>query len=373
MLLQGAMLAAAIGTRDQRYAGTLLGVAQVAAGMITQRYSRNAEREADFYGTEYLAKAGYDPHAAVSLQETFVRLSQDRPESGWVQGLFASHPPSTERVENNRSIVGRLQQDYPQAKRFGADDYQRALTQIRRDAPAYAAYDSARKSLSEKNLETALVQVNEALSLQSKDASFHGLRGDIRYRQKRFEDAVTNYSRAVGLDAGHFSNYLGRGMARKQLRDNANARADLGRSVELLPTAVAYNALGQLAEADGNADEAVKYYQAASQAQGEAGRTALVSALRLDMPRNPARYLPARVARDNQQRLVLQVANTTPMPVSDIKVAVEVVGVNGARKVLELSVANLRGNATQLLQVPVAGDAVVDARAYVRQARLGNR
>ena len=216
-----------------------------------------------------------------------MRLSKDRPQGGWLDGLFASHPPSAERVANNRSIVGRLQADYPEATRFGADDYQRAIGQIKRDAPAYSAYDKARKAAAQKQWEQALKHVNEALSLQSKDASFHGLRGDIRYRQKRFDDALINYDRAVALDDAHFSNYLGRGMSRKQLREFAAAKADLNRSVQLLPTAVAYNALGELAEAEGNDDAAVKYYQAAAGAQGEAGRTALTNALRLDVPRNP--------------------------------------------------------------------------------------
>ena len=47
MLLQGAMIAAVIGTRNQEYAGAVLGGAQLAAGLITQKYGRDAERESD--------------------------------------------------------------------------------------------------------------------------------------------------------------------------------------------------------------------------------------------------------------------------------------------------------------------------------------
>ena len=45
----------------------------------------------------YMKAAGYDPRAAVTLQETFVRLSEGT-QTGWLEGLFASHPPSAERV-----------------------------------------------------------------------------------------------------------------------------------------------------------------------------------------------------------------------------------------------------------------------------------
>jgi len=52
VLLQGAMLATVIGARDSNYANVLVGAAQLAGNLITQRYGRNAERESDFYGTE---------------------------------------------------------------------------------------------------------------------------------------------------------------------------------------------------------------------------------------------------------------------------------------------------------------------------------
>ena len=39
------------------------------------KYGRDDELEADKYGMKYMASVGYDPQAAVSLQETFVRLN----------------------------------------------------------------------------------------------------------------------------------------------------------------------------------------------------------------------------------------------------------------------------------------------------------
>ena len=49
--------------------------------------------------------SGYDPEAAVALQQTFVRLSEGQSDRGWLAGLFASHPPSAERVEQNRETA----------------------------------------------------------------------------------------------------------------------------------------------------------------------------------------------------------------------------------------------------------------------------
>ena len=78
VVAQAAMLGVAIGVADTDYVNAALGAAQLAAGLINQKYGRNAEREADYYGTRMMAEAGYDPHAAVTLQEKFVRLAEGR-------------------------------------------------------------------------------------------------------------------------------------------------------------------------------------------------------------------------------------------------------------------------------------------------------
>jgi predicted Zn-dependent protease len=78
----------------------VVGAAQQGAQLIGLKYSRDAEREADYYGADFMVKAGYDPYAAVTLQEQFLALSNDQGQQG-VASWFASHPTSAERVQNN--------------------------------------------------------------------------------------------------------------------------------------------------------------------------------------------------------------------------------------------------------------------------------
>ena len=56
---------------------------------------------------KYMAKAGYDLQGAVDLQTLFVKLSKGQ-KSSWINGLFASHPPSPERVAENKKHMLRL-------------------------------------------------------------------------------------------------------------------------------------------------------------------------------------------------------------------------------------------------------------------------
>lgn len=66
------------------------------------KFSRNAEREADFLGLQYSYKAGYDPVAMIDLLE---RLKEDR---GKVPGIFSSHPMTRDRIERAERTIGEI-------------------------------------------------------------------------------------------------------------------------------------------------------------------------------------------------------------------------------------------------------------------------
>jgi predicted Zn-dependent protease len=105
--MAAAQIGAAVGGVDTNVAGLLIQGAGVGAQLVQQKYGRDQELEADYYGMKYMKLAGYDPGGAVTLQETFVRLSQQggAKQQSWLEGLFASHPPSIERVEKNKATA----------------------------------------------------------------------------------------------------------------------------------------------------------------------------------------------------------------------------------------------------------------------------
>ena len=369
MLAQAVLLGVAIGTSRSEYGQVLVGGAAAAAGLLNQRYGRDAEREADQYGTRYLAKAGYDPMAAATLQETFVRLSEGK-ESSWLEGLFASHPPSSERVANNRRLAEELRAQGLAGKEIGKARYESAIARLREDAPAYAAADEARKALGKDELEKAEGLVRKAIALQGREPTFHGLLGDLQRKQRDFGTAIESYDAAIARDPEYFAYYLGRGLARKNQGDRALARADFDRSVKLLPTAIAYNELGRMAEAEGNVDQALRLFEAASKSDSQAGQAARASAMRLDLPRNPGRYLKARVERDARGRLVLGVNNPTDVAVGDVTVRIETLDNQGRAREGTRRFQRLAPGATEWVVLMQDATALSDARAGVVAARI---
>ena len=192
MLLQGGLLAAQVAASDSDYGNLYMAGAGLAAQLALQRYGREAELEADRYGIEYMKRAGYDAQGAVSLQEMFVRMSEKQ-DSGWLAGLFASHPPSQERVDANRRQVAKL----PPGGEVGTECFHAAMAQTMRAKPAYDAYDEGRKALKDKKPEVALAKADQAIKLVPGEGHFHALKGDAFLLQKQLPAATQAYTDAI--------------------------------------------------------------------------------------------------------------------------------------------------------------------------------
>lgn len=367
LLLQGAVLAAGVASGGSDYGDYVVGGAGVAANMLNQKYGRDAESESDYYGMKYMVRAGYDPTAAVALQETFVRLSEGR-NSSWLDGLFSSHPPSQERVEANR----RTLQEFPPGGEIGREKYRRNIASLLASKNAYEAYDEGVEALSEGKVGTALEQAQTALSIEPREALFHALRGDVRFQQKRYEDAVTNYDRALERNNDFFLFYLQRGLAREKLGHIDNAYADLEQSVKRLPTAPALKVLGDISQTRGDYAAAKKYYSAAAGSNSPAGKEALASLVRLDLPENPQKYLAVRVGLNNDKYLVAQVENSTAETVADVAVQLQFKDVSGQTRQISLRAPGQIGPGQKVLVATGIGPnpQISNVQAAVTQARL---
>ena len=228
--------------------------------------------------------------------------------------------------------------------------------------------DVARDALNEGELNEALVQVNRALDLYPSEALFHSLRGAIRMRQERWGDAVTNFNRAVDADRTYFAHYLQRGLAHYKLKNNDAAQRDLDQSVRILPTAVAYNALGQLAEARGDTTAAQRYYEQAAGSGGATGKAARSRLVALQIDSSPAKFVRSEVRRDGAGQVWLIVANVTDLPLKDIAVRVELQSSAGT-KTETLRVASLAAGRSVQSALPGSAE-LLNARAYAVAASI---
>lgn len=93
----------------------LADLTNMAGQAIISGYGREAELEADRLGASYLAKAGYDPEAMISVistlkdQDTFERerARLENRDPRLYHGVFASHPDNDTRLKEAVAAAGR--------------------------------------------------------------------------------------------------------------------------------------------------------------------------------------------------------------------------------------------------------------------------
>ena len=323
MILQGVVTAAAIGAAvsESEYGNYVVGGAQLGSQLISTKYGRNAELESDYYGTQYMARAGYDPTAAVSLQQTFVRLSEGR-ETSFIDGLFASHPPSPERVARNRLTVEELGNP---GGEIGEERYKKAMAYLTSNSTAYKNFDHALSLYAKGEFDKAQGNVVTALKQIPAEPRLHGLLGNIYYQKKQYDAAEAAYARAIDIDNNYFEYHLGRGLVQSKKGNKALAKQYLERANSLLPTAVASEELGQMSLAAGNKTEAKGYFSAAMEGSGSIGQRATLSFLQLDIEDNPGRYFKIQPSITDSGYLIATITNLTPVALASISVRFDVV------------------------------------------------
>ena len=307
--------AAAVGMAGASYGlgGAGAQVAQMGAAAWMARYGREDELESDRYGMEYMSRAGYDPSGAVKLQETFVKLSQGR-QQDFVSGLFASHPPSQERVDANRAKAATLPKGVT-----NRDIFQRKIRKLKHDEPAYKAQDAAVKALNAKDSKTALAELDKAIAIQPNDGYFWELRGHAWEMQKNPANAEKSFTTAIGKNPDYFSHYLARGMLRYDEGNKSGARTDLEKSYQILPTPYASYYLGEIALDGGDQQNAIRYFQTAASGDSEVAKKAQGRLAVLELSTEPHKYILSKLYLADDGYLYIIVKNNSPVTVNNVE------------------------------------------------------
>jgi len=89
---------------------------QNAAGLALpvtfMKFSRGFEAEADYLGTEYLYKSGYDPNGLINFFEKIE--AQEKKKPGFMAKTFATHPQTPDRVEHTEKEIATILPARPQ-------------------------------------------------------------------------------------------------------------------------------------------------------------------------------------------------------------------------------------------------------------------
>jgi predicted Zn-dependent protease len=121
----GAAMAAqlVLGDNSSEVFQTAVGVGM---NLLFAGYSRDAEREADAYGMEYMVRAGYDPRA---METMFLKMARQGSESNSFEQFFSSHPDTQERINNAKQAI-QAREPISGSLRLGTERYRQMLGRL---------------------------------------------------------------------------------------------------------------------------------------------------------------------------------------------------------------------------------------------------
>lgn len=80
--------------------------ARLAVPMSLLKFSREFEAEADYFGVQYMYKAGYDPNGLVTFFEKVQAREKKKP--GSISKAFSTHPQTPDRISKSQEEIGKI-------------------------------------------------------------------------------------------------------------------------------------------------------------------------------------------------------------------------------------------------------------------------
>jgi len=75
-------------------------------------FTRGAEKEADYFGLQYMYKSGYDPNAFVDFFEKLQTMEKKKP--GTISKVFSTHPMNDDRIKSAQNEIGTILKSQPE-------------------------------------------------------------------------------------------------------------------------------------------------------------------------------------------------------------------------------------------------------------------
>ena len=208
-------LGAAVQSSGSQLGQLASSLGMMGAGALLASYSREAEREADALGMEYMVRAGYSPEGMVGLMKMLNGLSKRRASAAEL--LFATHPMSTERYS---TAVNRARSAYPSAKTqpLFRQRYMDHTSGLRAIAPAIESIQEGTQSISDQKYDQAKTQFRQALKIAPTDYTALIMMAKCQVMLKNYKAARRFGKKAQALYPNEAQSYFVTGYAHIRLK-----------------------------------------------------------------------------------------------------------------------------------------------------------
>lgn len=203
----------AIATSNSQYQQMIMHVAQISAGLLQLKYSRDQENEADALGVRFTYQAGYDPEGLISTFEKFKSM-----EKVSAPAWLLTHPLPEDRIKNVSYLIKTKYPDKLLLKK-DSEEFQRIKKKIISTSASYEAVENAKENIKNKNFSVALTNLNKAISLYPDNNTAYTYRALIYFLLKEYKKSYLDAVKAYNLDGSYFLPKLILGASLVKLND----------------------------------------------------------------------------------------------------------------------------------------------------------
>ncbi|WP_297457321.1 M48 family metalloprotease [Persephonella sp.] len=249
---------AAIFAYQTKYGNVLMQFGGLGAQLLSLKWSRDQESEADRYGIRFTYNAGYDPRGLIETFYIFKKLDKiHQPE--WL----LTHPLPDTRIKQAKRIISRLDLNKPLKKDSPRFHY--IKKKLEKTKPSYDLYKKAKiKLIKDKNLVAALNLVDKAIKLYPENNAALALKSYILLKQEKYADGVKYAVKAAQIDGMFFRPHFFAGFGYFKLKKYRESIKYLTKAKVLIPNFPdTYYFLGRDYEALGEISKAIKNYEKA--------------------------------------------------------------------------------------------------------------
>lgn len=241
-----------IALQDSKYAGAVMNLAQISAGLLQLKFSRDQENEADELGVRFSYEAGYDPKGLISMFEKFKAM-----EKGGTVEWLSTHPLPDTRIRHVQEMIAR---QYPYSSRLKQDSerFHRIKTVLKATEDSYNYVEKAKRFIKSRNYNEALNYLDRAIQIYASNQAYT-YRALVNLYLKRYSAAINDAQRAIELDSLYFLPMLIKGIALSETRQWHESINTLERAKKLISdNPDTYYYLGVNYETVGNRAKAIE-------------------------------------------------------------------------------------------------------------------
>jgi predicted Zn-dependent protease len=235
----------------------LLQLGQVSASLLTLKFSRDQEREADKYGFLYAFEAGYSPQGMIEVFEKFKKMEKKRPPE-WL----STHPLPESRIKEVKEYIATFRPTGILIK--DTQKFQEIRNLILQTKESYDYVENGKKAYKDGKKEEAKNLFERALQLYPKNTVALIYLAKLEMEEGNLNKAKEYSEHSLKYDPNFFTANIISGIINFKLKNYESALKFFEKGKSLIPfNGISYYYAGRTYEEKGNLNLALKNYEKA--------------------------------------------------------------------------------------------------------------